>query len=145
MKKDYPNTPILALSATVTAHTLKDSKLNLGISKCEVHRQPCDRPNLKFYVKNLSHIVNKPFQACVDTIKDYILNNGLEGKTGIVYCMTQKETVEMAKALIGEQLLAWYYLNTHKRNKLLYIFFLLKTSVCMSSLKLSTELLIYLL
>jgi ATP-dependent DNA helicase Q1 len=118
IKKEFTSVPMLALSATVTSLTLQDSIKNLGIPHCKVHRQPCDRPNLKFYVKNLSTTVKEPFKALVSTIKDYIVDNHFRGCTGIVYCMTQKETVEMAKALIAEKVKAWYYhagMSSHDR------------------------------
>ena len=43
MKRDYPATPLLALTATSTLHALDDCKRRLGVSGCLTHRQPCDR------------------------------------------------------------------------------------------------------
>jgi bloom syndrome protein len=43
LKQDYPSTPLLALTATVTARALDDCKRSLGMSGCRIRRQPCDR------------------------------------------------------------------------------------------------------
>ena len=43
MKRDYPSTPLLALTATSTPRAIDDCKRRLGVSGCLTRRQPCDR------------------------------------------------------------------------------------------------------
>eukprot|EP00614_Pseudopedinella_elastica_P010358 CAMPEP_0172602578 /NCGR_PEP_ID=MMETSP1068-20121228/22753_1 /TAXON_ID=35684 /ORGANISM="Pseudopedinella elastica, Strain CCMP716" /LENGTH=340 /DNA_ID=CAMNT_0013403987 /DNA_START=453 /DNA_END=1476 /DNA_ORIENTATION=+ len=105
LKCNYPGTPVIALTATVTARALEDSKRSLGMSSCYLHQQPCDRPNLRFEVRNLSS--SRSPKVVPEAISEYILSR--RGATGIVYCMTQKETAKMAAELSKLGIKAWHY------------------------------------
>ena len=46
IRKEYPNIPIIAVTATATDHVCNDIKTNLELNKCKVIRASFDRPNL---------------------------------------------------------------------------------------------------
>lgn len=50
LRQQFPNTPILALTATATEAVCKDVQTILGIDGCEVFRSSIDRPNLFYEV-----------------------------------------------------------------------------------------------
>lgn len=47
LKRKFPHTPVLALTATATASVKEDVVQVLGLANCIVFRQSFNRPNLR--------------------------------------------------------------------------------------------------
>ncbi len=82
--------PIIALTATATPKVQHDIQKNLGMLKAAVFKSSFNRPNLYYEVRPKDENVDK------DLIK-YIRE--MEGKSGIVYCLSRKTAEELAQKL----------------------------------------------
>jgi RecQ family ATP-dependent DNA helicase len=102
IRKDYPDIPILAVTATATEHVCNDIKINLELKKCKVIKASFDRPNLYLKVCIVptqetivkKKIVEKPIakeilvQKYIEKYKDHKL---------IIYVNSRKDTDELSK------------------------------------------------
>lgn len=82
--------PIIALTATATPKVQHDIQKNLGMLKAKVFKSSFNRSNLYYEVRPKGDDVDK------DLIK-YI--RSMEGKSGIVYCLSRKTVEELAQTL----------------------------------------------
>ena len=82
--------PIIALTATATPKVQHDIQKNLGILKAQVFKSSFNRPNLYYEIRQKTEDVDK------ELIK-YI--RSMEGKSGIVYCLSRKTVEELAQTL----------------------------------------------
>lgn len=91
-KREFPDTPILGLTATATPTVIADIKKILGIPRCTVYKGSFYRPNLYYEIRNTS---NK------DSVNDIInlIENKFPNQTGIIYCLSIKDTEEVAAKL----------------------------------------------
>jgi len=105
LKQQFPQTPIIALTATATERVCADLREILGIENSELFRKSINRPNL-FY-----EVAHKPgsADAQVALILDWIHHHYGAGDSGIVYCLTQKDTEAMATKLQAAGLSAGCY------------------------------------
>lgn len=82
--------PVIALTATATPKVQHDIMENLDIQNAQVFKSSFNRPNLYYEVR--------PKMADVDKeIIRYI--KSMEGKSGIIYCLSRKEVEDLAKTL----------------------------------------------
>lgn len=82
--------PVIALTATATPKVQHDIMKNLDIQNAQVFKSSFNRPNLYYEVR--------PKMADVDKeIIRYI--KSMEGKSGIIYCLSRKEVEDLAKTL----------------------------------------------
>ena len=91
----YPDVPILALTATATSRVREDVVSVLKMRRTRVFVQDFNRPNLIFTVRQ------KPFgagssDAAFTSLLDYIREEHGGDDTGIVYCLSRKDTEELA-------------------------------------------------
>lgn len=89
LKKRFPSTPILALTATADKATRKDISQQLNLKNPKSFISSFDRKNLSLEVR--------PALDRVKQIIDFIANKPLE--SGIVYCLSRKTTEELAVKL----------------------------------------------
>lgn len=89
LKKRFPSTPILALTATADKATRKDISQQLNLKNPKSFISSFDRKNLSLEVR--------PALERVKQIIDFIANKPLE--SGIVYCLSRKTTEELAMKL----------------------------------------------
>ncbi|MBR1564203.1 MAG: DNA helicase RecQ [Paludibacteraceae bacterium] len=82
--------PIIALTATATPKVQHDIQKNLGMLKAQVFKSSFNRPNLYYEVRPKTDDVDK------ELIK-YI--RSMEGKSGIVYCLSRKTVEDLAQTL----------------------------------------------
>jgi ATP-dependent DNA helicase RecQ len=109
LRKDFPEIPVLALTASATLEVQKDICDKLAFKKGEnIFQQSFERPNLSYSVFDLSSRQNKLLQ---------ILKN-VPG-TGIVYCKSRRRTKEISELLNMNGISADYYhagLTSEERN-----------------------------
>ncbi|KAH8675809.1 hypothetical protein BX600DRAFT_409717 [Xylariales sp. PMI_506] len=98
---DFPNIPVMALTATATPNVIVDIKHNLGIDQCEVFSQSFNRPNLYYEVR-------KKEKNTVGTIAE-LINSRYSGQTGIVYTLSRKNAESTAQKLQERGIAAHHY------------------------------------
>lgn len=89
LKKRYPTTPIMALTATADKATRVDIVNQLNIPDAARHVASFDRKNL--------HLEVRQGIKKLDQIKDFIRSH--RGDSGIIYCLSRKNTEEIAAKL----------------------------------------------
>ncbi|KAI0409669.1 hypothetical protein F4802DRAFT_614319 [Xylaria palmicola] len=100
-RDQFPDVPLMALTATATQNVIMDVKHNLGIDKCEQFTQSFNRPNLYYEVlrkekDNITTIAN-------------LINSKYPGKTGIVYTLSRKSAETIAKKLQSHGIASHHY------------------------------------
>lgn len=82
--------PVIALTATATPKVQHDIQKNLGMLGANVFKSSFNRQNLYYEIR--------PKTASID--KDIIkFIKGMEGKSGIIYCLNRKKVEELAELL----------------------------------------------
>ncbi len=82
--------PIIALTATATPKVQHDIQKNLDMLDAKVFKSSFNRPNLYYEVRQKTESVDK------DVIK---FIRSMEGKSGIVYCLSRKTVEDLAATL----------------------------------------------
>ena len=99
IKKAFPKVPIVALTATADKITRKDIVTQLSLKNPKIFITSFDRPNLSLTVLP----GRKRIQAIVDFVKQHPKDSG------IVYCLSRKQTEKVAEALQRENVKADHY------------------------------------
>ncbi len=92
LKKRFPKTPIIALTATADKATREDIANQLNIPSATLHLSSFDRPNLSLEVRP----ANKRVQQIINFVDDR------PNDSGIVYCLSRKATESLAEKLENE-------------------------------------------
>ncbi|GMK55565.1 hypothetical protein CspeluHIS016_0206210 [Cutaneotrichosporon spelunceum] len=102
LRKDYPNVPIMALTATAAEKVQADIKNVLGIHNCVQIQQSFNRPNLYYEVR--------PKQKKVmNEIASFIAVQP-PGASGIIYCSSREKCEVLASELrTSHGIQAWHY------------------------------------
>jgi ATP-dependent DNA helicase RecQ len=91
-KERYPNTPLLALTATANDMTRTEIIERLKIDGARVFIQGFDRPNIYYQIQQKKD----PRRQLAGFLK------GRTGQSGIVYCLSRKSTEQTATWLQGQ-------------------------------------------
>ena len=113
LKKNYPNIPIIALTATADKITQEDITRQLYLNHPKIFISSFDRPNLSLTVKR--GYQQKEKNKC---ILEFINEHPKE--SGIIYCMSRSKTESVAQLLIKQGLNCGVYhagLSAEQRNK----------------------------
>ena len=110
LKKNFPDTPIVALTATADEVTRKDIVRQLSLPQPVEYVASFDRPNLSLEVR--------PAQRRFEQILSFIKRRPEE--SGIIYCLSRKRTEQLSARLRQEGVTAKPYhagLSSGERNK----------------------------
>ncbi|XP_050375562.1 ATP-dependent DNA helicase Q-like 4A [Argentina anserina] len=91
LKQKFPDTPVLALTATATASVKEDVVQALGLVNCIIFRQSFNRPNLWYAV------IPKT-KKCMEDINMFIKENHYD-ESGIIYCLSRMDCEKVAEKL----------------------------------------------
>ncbi|XP_074907466.1 ATP-dependent DNA helicase Q1 isoform X3 [Buteo buteo] len=94
LKRQFPNAPLIGLTATATNHVLKDAQKILHVQKCITFTASFNRPNLYYEVR---HKPSNNEDFIEDIVK--IINGRYKGLSGIVYCFSQKDSEQVTVSL----------------------------------------------
>jgi len=89
IKEQYPDVPVLALTATADKLTRKDIALQLQLHDPVVFIASFDRPNISMTVR--------PGQRRFEQIAEYLKKR--PGQSGIIYCLARRTCEEVAEKL----------------------------------------------
>lgn len=92
IKKNFPNVPIMALTATADKTTRSDIVSQLGLNDPGVFVSSFDRPNLKLTVRTLLKKREKESE-----IIEFCLAR--KNDSGIIYCLSRKSTEQLSLLL----------------------------------------------
>lgn len=101
VRQQFPGVPIIALTATATENVIVDVRHNLSMDDCKIFSQSFNRPNLYYEVRQKE-------KQPIDRIAD-LINERYQGKTGIVYTLSRKQTEQIAKKLTAHGIRAQHY------------------------------------
>lgn len=90
LKKEFPQTPLIALTATADKKVRADILQNLGMSEAKVFMTSFDRPNITYHIR--------PKTNGVDELAQLIQEN-YPGECGIVYCQTRNKVDQVSLKL----------------------------------------------
>ncbi|KAK9479493.1 hypothetical protein V1514DRAFT_328076 [Lipomyces japonicus] len=90
-KQEYPDVPVMALTATANNRVQLDIKYNLNIGSCAFFKQSFNRPNLFYEIRPKDR----------DTLQDIreLMTVKYPGKSGIIYCHSKNSCEETATKL----------------------------------------------
>lgn len=106
LRKHFPKVPILALTATAPKTVVGDVQKVLRMKNTRVFSMCQNRKNLEF---NVVH--KEPSKFAKQQLLAYLKSFGYDKnkETGIIYCMTQQESKDVADFLLQHQIHADYY------------------------------------
>ena len=109
LKQQFPQTPLMALTATADQATRDEIRQRLNLADPYVHMASFDRPNIRYT------LVEK-FRPMPQLLQ-YIKNQG--DNSGIVYCTTRKQVEEVATKLEqqGHNALAYHGGMEHQQRQ----------------------------
>lgn len=105
LKTQFPNVPMVALTATATQRVQNDLIEMLHIPRCVKFVSTVNRPNLFYMVKEKSTVG----KVVIDEIAEFIQESYPNNESGIVYCFSRKECEQVAKELRERGVSADYY------------------------------------
>ena len=94
------NVPVMALTATATPRVQQDIQKNLGLLDADIYTSSFNRPNMYYEIRKKTEDVDKDI---VRFIRKH------QGKSGIIYCLSRKQTEDLAEFLNVNQIKALPY------------------------------------
>ncbi|KAH8814138.1 hypothetical protein F5882DRAFT_447144 [Hyaloscypha sp. PMI_1271] len=96
VRKQFPNVPIMALTATATENVKVDVMHQLGMKECPVYSQSFNRPNLHYEVRKKNGKVTS--KECLAEYVD-LIKVKYKNQSGIIYTLSRKGTERLAATL----------------------------------------------
>lgn len=92
LKKQFPQVPIIALTATADSLTKKDIIQKLELTDYTVYENSFNRPNISYYVKEKRNY----FKQLTSFLEEH------KEDSGIIYCLSRSSTEKLAEELRDE-------------------------------------------
>ncbi|CAD5229303.1 unnamed protein product [Bursaphelenchus okinawaensis] len=104
LKRQFPKTPLMGLTATATLDVITDVKKILDIRSCVTLKTAFNRKNLHY------EVLQKP-ESTEETnlLISNLLTTEFAGQTGIIYCLSRKDCEELTKDLKARGVRCTYY------------------------------------
>ena len=99
LKKQFPNIPLIALTATADELTKKDIINKLALTDFVLFENSFNRPNIYYYIKTKKNYY--------DQLIDYL--NDHKDDCGIIYCLSRTSTEKLANELCDDGFAAAAY------------------------------------
>jgi len=90
LRKDYPNVPLMALTATANQKVVDDAIRALGMRNEFRYRSSFNRPNLSYEVR-------KKDGKSIEVMADYIASRSSD--SGVIYCLSRKDCETLSEKL----------------------------------------------
>lgn len=90
LRHEYPNVPIMALTATANKKVVNDAVSTLGMSNHYLYSTSFNRPNLRYEVR-------KKDSKTIETIASYVAERPRD--SGVIYCLSRKNCEDLAQKL----------------------------------------------
>ncbi|KAM7540260.1 hypothetical protein Aperf_G00000037426 [Anoplocephala perfoliata] len=106
LRAQFPRVPILGLTATASTEVVIDIQKMLGLQqqRCIVLRSSYNRPNLSYEVRFQSGSNTTSYATICDLLK-----SDFRGQSGIIYCLSQRDTESLTEYLSKEGINAAFY------------------------------------
>ena len=95
LKRQFPSSPLLGLTATATSKVFSDCKNILNLRSCLIFKASYNRPNLFYEVHNKVSSHKEQVNTMIQLIKSRFKN-----QSGIVYCFSQKDVEQVCIDLL---------------------------------------------
>lgn len=93
VRRQFPDVPVMALTATATENVKVDVIHNLGIQGCEIFTQSFNRPNLTYEVRTKGKLKDV-LESMVSIIGTFYKN-----QSGIIYCLSRQNCEKISERL----------------------------------------------
>ncbi|KAJ1606266.1 RecQ bloom helicase (RNA helicase+hrdc) [Cryptosporidium canis] len=113
LREEFPNVPIIALTATATHDILNDVVKQLKMRSPVIFSLSFDRPNLRYEVRAKSGSKQKMLKEICELLR----SPQFCGATSIIYCLSRNECEEVSKDLNKEGISATFYHGSMKEDK----------------------------
>uniref|UniRef100_UPI00358E2651 ATP-dependent DNA helicase Q1-like isoform X2 n=1 Tax=Myxine glutinosa TaxID=7769 RepID=UPI00358E2651 len=94
LKRHFPKTPIIGLTGTASPQVINDVRGLLNLPNALLFKASFNRPNLNLQVRDKPRNV----ETCMDNMAA-LINGPFQGQTGIVYCLSRRDSDTVAHAL----------------------------------------------
>ncbi|KAG9019619.1 ATP-dependent DNA helicase sgs1 [Tulasnella sp. 427] len=101
IRQDYPQTPLMALTATADGQTVQDIVARLGMKEPVMLKQSFNRPNLFYEVREKRGKIVPEIFKWIQEVHP--------GECGVIYCLSRRTCEEVAKELRERGLKAKHY------------------------------------
>lgn len=101
LKRDYPDVPVMALTATAAPRVAENIKSVLGIPNCALFKQSFNRTNLHYAVRKKS-------KKIIDDIYEELQKN-FRNQCGIIYCQSRRDCEKVCQELLSRHVSCGYY------------------------------------